>query len=178
MPTYNWTDNFKQCYDKAVNHYRQGNRAVASYFNSDETGFLASIGCTPQELYDFAEDANNYGEPSFADALLIASARRDYFLVVQAGKATGHTIAVEDLPAKDAAVAGFAWLPRIVQKAHAKLRGEMPPDLMYGCGGDRRFLKSVNIHPADFLRMVWWAQDDNEKIVAYVKNQAATLDKA
>ena len=77
MTTYNWTEQFKQCYDKAVDQYRQGNRDVASYFNADEIIFLAGIGCTPQELYDFAEDANNYNEPSFADALLIAAARRD-----------------------------------------------------------------------------------------------------
>ena len=33
---------------------------------------------------------------------------------------------------------GIAWLPRILVKARLKLRGEMPADLMYGCGGDRQ----------------------------------------
>ena len=113
------------------------------------------------------------GDLSYGDVLLIASARRDYFRVIQKGKPTGHTIRTADLPPKDAAVAGFVWLPRIIPKARAKLCGEMPPDLMYGCGGDRAFLKKVNIHPADFLRFVWSARDDDQKIIEYVKRCAA-----
>ena len=54
---------------------------------------------------------------------------------------TGHTVDMEQLPAKAAQVDGIAWLPRIIAKARAKLRGEMPPDLMYDCGGDRDFLE-------------------------------------
>ena len=54
----------------------------------------------------------------------------------------------------------------------AKLRGEMPSDLMFDCGGDRKFLQSVNHHPADFLRHVWAAGDDDRKIIEVVKKQA------
>ncbi|MFN7139254.1 MAG: hypothetical protein ACK4UN_07945, partial [Limisphaerales bacterium] len=54
------------------------------------------------------------------------------------------------------------------EKAKAKLRGEMPPELMFGCGGDRPFLKSVNIELSEFLRLVWSAEDDTQKIVNYV----------
>ena len=46
---------------------------------------------------------------------------------------------------------------------------------MYCCGGDRAFLKKVNIHPADFLRYVWAAHDDDQKIVGYVVAQASRL---
>jgi hypothetical protein len=172
MNNYDWTNKFRQLYDKAVKLYTGGNRQPATYFTADETAFLAGIGHTAQEMYDFAEDAVKYNEPSFGDALLTASVRRDYFLVIQKGKLSGRTIRMEDLPAKTAAVEGFAWLPRIIAKARAKLRGEMPADLMFGCGGDRNFLKSVNIHPADFLRYVWAAGDDDRKIIAYVKQQA------
>ena len=70
-------------------------------------------------------------------------------------------------------MAGVAWLPRLIAKARAKLRGEMPGELMYGCGGDRAFLRRVNIHPADFLREVWSARDDDEKIIEYVKRSSA-----
>jgi len=175
---YTWTENFKQCYDKAVDQYRQGNRDLATYFTDGETGFLVSIGYSAQELYDFAEDANKYNEPSFADALLIAATRRDYFLVVQNGQPTGNITDIASLPSKDAEAAGIRWLPRIIAKARAKLRGEMSPEFMFGCRGDREFLQSVNIHPADFLRIVWWAHDDDQKIIEYVKRQAATLDKA
>ena len=171
MNNYNWAETFQQLYEKAVEQYAAGNKQPASYFNADETAFLASIGCTAQELYDFAEDWCKYKEPVFGTALLIASTRRDYFHVIQRSKPSGSTIRMEDLPAKDAAVEGFAWLPRIIAKARAKLRGEMPADLMYGCGGDRKFLASVNIHPSDFLRHVWSAGDDDRKIIAYVKEQ-------
>ena len=168
MNNYLWTETFRQTYDHAVAQYHAGNHVPTSVFTADQTAFLAGIGHSAQELYDFAEDAVRYGEPSFADALLIASVRRDYFLVVQKGQATGKQIRIEDLPPKDAAVAGFTWLPRIIAKARAKLRGEMPSELMYGCGGDRNFLQRLNIHPADFLRHVWAAGNDESQIIEHV----------
>jgi hypothetical protein len=173
MNNYLWTETFRQTYDHAVAQYRAGNRAPAAFFDADQAAFLTGIGYTAQELYDFAEDAVKYGEPSFADALLIASVRRDYFLIVQKGRVAGQQIRMADLPPKDAAVAGFAWLPRLIAKARAKLRGEMPAELMYGCGGDRNFLKSVNIHPADFLRHVWAAGADDAPIIEFVRRSAA-----
>lgn len=108
MNNYHWTETFRQTYDHAVAQYRAGNRLPAAFFNPDQAAFLAGIGHSAQELYDFAEDAVKYNEPSFGDALLIASARRDFFLVVQKGQTTGKQIRMEDLPPKDAAVAGFA----------------------------------------------------------------------
>ncbi len=167
---YNWEAEFRRCYDHALKCYQAGERDAGRYFPKTDAAFLAAIGITPQEMLDYAEDA---AELSYGDALLITAARRDYFLVVQQGKPTGRTIAMADVPPKDAAVAGFVWLPRIIVKARAKLRGEMPPELMYGCGGDRAFLKKVNIHPADFLRFVWSARDDDQKIIAYVQRCAA-----
>jgi hypothetical protein len=44
---------------------------------------------------------------------------------------------------------------------------------MYGCGGDRRFLKEHDIHPADFLRMVWATEGDHGKILTFVRNTKA-----
>jgi len=166
---YDWAGTFRQCYDKAVAAYRLGNRQPRACFNADELVFLESIGCTAQEIYDFAEDWCQDEAPSFGTALLIAAARRDFFLVVQKHQRTGQIITMNDLPAKDAQVAGLAWLPRLIAKARAKLRGEMPDELMYGCGGDRAFLRKVNVHPADFLREVWAARDDDQKIIEYVK---------
>jgi hypothetical protein len=75
-----------------------------------------------------------------------------------------------ELPAKTAELDGIVWLPRILGKARAKLRGEMHPDMMFGCGGDRAFLAKYDIHPADFLRVVWAAGDDDQKVLAYVKS--------
>ena len=169
MGNYEWAQVFRQCWDKAVETYRAGNRQPASYFTSDETAFLASIGCSAQEMYDFAEDSE---ELSFDTALLITAARRDFFLVVQECRPSRLAISVDEFPAKEAELAGFGWLPRLIEKSRAKLRGEMPAELMYCCGGDRAFFKKVNIHPADFLRVVWAARDDDRKILEYVKQCA------
>jgi len=79
---------------------------------------------------------------------------------------------MDKLPPKDAQLGGIEWLPRIIEKAHAKLRGEMPPELMYCCGGDRAFLREHGIHPADFLREVWAAGDDVQRILSFVRKSA------
>ncbi|MBC8002657.1 MAG: DUF5069 domain-containing protein, partial [Opitutaceae bacterium] len=118
------------------------------------------------------EDFVRGGEPDFATVLLVTSARRDYFLTIQQGSSSGRFLDMDELPPKQEVLGGIAWLPRIIEKAKAKLRGEMPPELMYLCGGDRPFLKSVNVHPADFLRVVWAAGDDKQKVVDYVKASA------
>jgi hypothetical protein len=173
MQNFHWDTTFRKVYEKAVQTYHAGNRRPEIVFKPAERSFLASIGCTPRELYDFVEDWCGANEPSFETVLLITAVRRDYFLFVQKGQLSREVIDIEALPAKGAELAGIAWLPRIIAKAKAKLRGEMPPELMYGCGGDRPFLRSVNIHPADFLRMVWSAGDDGQKVIDFVLAQKA-----
>jgi hypothetical protein len=69
-------------------------------------------------------------------------------------------------------VDGIAWLPRLIAKARLKLRGEMPPDLMYGCGGDRPFLRSVNLTLPQFLELVRDAGNDDRRIIDAVKASA------
>jgi hypothetical protein len=168
MSHYDWPAEFHAIYNRAVENYRTGNKTPAALFSETEKNFLRSIGCTAQELFDFVEDFVRGGEPVFETVLLITAARRDYFLVVQHGTSSDALIEMDKLPPKNAEMAGIKWLPRIIQKARAKLRGEMPAELMYGCGGDRPFLRSVNVEPADFLRVVWAAGDDDQKIVDYV----------
>jgi hypothetical protein len=117
-------------------------------------------------MYDYAEDHNNGGEPGYDRALAIETVRRDYFLNVQGGKASPVVLDEAKMPAKADAVKGIEWLPRIIPKTKAKLRGELPASLMYSCGGDRRFFKQHDIHPAEFLSLVWRNGD----------NDAATID--
>lgn len=167
-----WTQHFRRCFDKASAAYKGGDTKPGAGLDAADLAFLKAIGHTAQEIFDFVEDLQRHQEPSYEDALLIASARRDFFLFVQQGKPSGKVVAREQLPAKTDAVEGIEWLPRIIAKARAKLRGEMSPDTMYGCGGDRGFLKKVNIHPSDFLRYVWAARDDDRKIIDYVKQAA------
>ncbi len=173
MQNIDWAENFKTLYDHAVSAYRAGQRNPAAYFSRDQVASLAAIGCSPQELFDFAEDWCQLGEPAFETVLLITAVRRDYLLVEQQGKPSDKVIDAGQLPARSDELGGIAWLPRIIQKAEAKLRGEMPPELMYGCGGDRQFLRSVNIHPADFLRLVWSVKGESQKVLAYVQRGRA-----
>ena len=171
MNAYFWADEFRTVFDEAVKAYRGGRRDPASLFSEKQSAFLATLGASAQEIFDFVEDHARGGDPSFESTLLVTAVRRDYFLVVQKGQSSKHVVSMASLPAKSAAVDGIEWLPRIIVKARVKLRGEMPPDLMYGCGGDRAFLSGAKIHLADFLRVTWAAHDDDRKIIDYVKQQ-------
>ena len=156
MRHYTFASTFHALYHQAVALYGQGQRSADTYFKSDQTVWLAANGLSAQNLYDYAEDHHTHdGEPGYDIALGIESLRRDYFLNVQQGITTGVTADPECWPAKDAAVRGIVWLPRLLPKTRAKLRGELPSTLMYGCGGDRRFFKAHDIHPAEFLNLVW-----------------------
>lgn len=168
MQNYTWAEQFKKVYDAAVLRYNNGTQTAKDIFSKEEVEFLVSIGCSAQELFDFVEDFCRGDEPIYSDVLLVTSVRRDYFLNVQHSKPSGKVIDSSKLPAKSAELGGIPWLPRIIEKAQAKLRGEMPPELMYGCGGDRPFLRGVNIHLADFLRFVWQVDGDQQKVLAYV----------
>src|SRR3954468_12400576 len=169
MKHFDFPQRFRAIYDRAVSLYAQGKRGADTFFTSEEKSFLAANGITPQHLYDYAEDHNGYnGEPGFEHALTIELVRRDYFLNVQNGRASTTLLDEAKLPAKADAVRGISWLPRILPKARAKLRGELPPSLMYCCGGDRKFLKQHDILPSEFLALIWRTDQDEGAIVDWV----------
>ncbi len=169
--SYTWATRFRDLFERYADKYKRGDTSFEAWFDSADLEFLASIGCKPRELFDFIEDHCHAdgGEPSRETALLIAAARRDYFLVMQKGMAGTKLIDPSALPAKTAEIDGIVWLPRIIAKAEAKLRGEMDPDTMFGCGGDRAFCSKHHLHPADFLRVVWATRGDPAKILHFVK---------
>ena len=171
LPAPTWETEFTRLFQSAVNKYRAGHQKAEGLVDEKGRTFLASIGHTVQEFFDFVEDFSKGGEPNLETALKIAAVRRDYFLKEQNGVASKHHINMSDLPSKDATVEGIGWLPRLIPKAEAKLRGEMPPDLMYGCGGDRKFFRTNHVDPAEFLRKVWAAKGDQGEIVAWVKTK-------
>ena len=141
-----------------------------SYYSPEDLDFLASIGYKPRELFDFVEDLADESVPAQSTALLGAGVRRDYFLTIQKGETSAKQISREDVPSFGEEFDGIAYLPRIIAKAEAKLRGELDPDMMFGCGGDRKFLReNGDIHPADFLRHVWAAAGDASKVADFVK---------
>jgi hypothetical protein len=177
---YDYTSTLKELWDKALDQYGRGGRNVNMFFNGVELEFLRSIGATPGAVYDFIEDVAEQGEPTWETFLLVQAARRDYFLTAQEGKWSEISIDVDAIPAKTDAVRDIVWLPRLIAKAKAKLRGELPTTLMYGCGGDRKFFKTHDIHPADFLRATWAYEEDDEALIDWViarskQNQTGTI---
>jgi hypothetical protein len=168
MHHYDFQTKFRVVYDRALGSYKNGAEDAASLLSPDDVLWLQSIGARAQDLFDYVEDAQKYGEPDFETALLVEAVRRDYFLTIQKGSPSATVLDQASMPAKTDAVRGIEWLPRIIPKALAKLRGELPSSLMYGCGGDRNFFKTHDIHPAEFLRVVWAYADEHEKIVDWV----------
>lgn len=167
-----WNDEFLSLFDRCLSNYQSGNKDFTSYYDRRDLEFLHSIGYQSREMFDFVEDFADQDEPSISTALLIAAARRDYFQTEQKSIPSDRVVSADDIPAKTDELEGMAYLPRILAKGRAKLRGELHPDLMFCCGGDRRFLKDHgDIHPADFLRNLWAAGDDETKICTWVKEQ-------
>jgi len=170
-----WNDIFLELHDRCVSLYRSGNADFKTHYRKKDLSFLRGIGCREREFFDFVEDYCEDNTPSPATAMLVAAVRRDYFLVVQDGAHwDGPLLTRDDLPAFGEETCGIAYLPRILAKARAKLRGALDPDLMFGCGGDRNFLrKHGKLHPADFLRVVWSADDDDGRVAGWVREQMA-----
>jgi len=170
-----WMALLQGIYGEAVIRYEHGARGADDVIPENGLAFLASIGTTAQEIYDFVEDWSEVGEPSFSTVAAITAVRREYFLTVQHGQPSTHTISPSTLPQGSAELGGYRWLPRIIAKARAKLRGEMPPELMYGCGADRPFLRTVGIDPSAFLRIVWQTENDDQVILAIVRFYSRTF---
>lgn len=173
MKNYDFAAKFRAAYDHAVALYAKGQRDASTYFDASQKEFLAANGITPQHMYDYAEDHNNGGEPGYDNALAIELVRRDYFLNVQHGVPSTRVLDESTLPAKTEAVKGIEWLPRIIPKAKAKVRGELPASLMYSCGGDRRFLRTNDLLAAEFLAVVARNENNDAAIVDWVVKRKA-----
>ena len=167
-----WNDTFLTLFDRCLAAYQSGDRDFEKYYTCEDSTFLASIGCKPREFFDFVEDLGDAGVPSISTALLVAAVRRDYFHTVQKGIPSATLLTGNDVPTFGEELEGMTYLPRLLAKGRAKLRGELDPDLMFGCGGDRNFLKNHgDIHPADFLRHLWASGTDDQKITTWIKEQ-------
>lgn len=164
---------FRTLYKKGYQLYQDGQRGAETFFDAEETAWLAANGINAQHMYDYAEDDVVDGQPGFGNALTIEAVRRDYFLSVQNGEASTVVADPADWPSKAEELDGISWLPRLLPKARAKLRGELPPSMMYSCGGDRRFFHQHNIMPAEFLNLIWRHIDDDAAILAWVKARSA-----
>ena len=56
MSNYDWPEQFRKTYDAATQRYNKGERDPQRLFSKSELEFLASIGCSAQELFDFIDD--------------------------------------------------------------------------------------------------------------------------
>lgn len=174
MKHYDFPNRFRAIYDRAVAQFGAGQRGADSLLSAEDRAYLAANGISAQHLYDYAEDHHGYdGEPGPQQALAIELVRRNYFINVQGGKPSTTVLDESKLPGKTDAIRGIAWLPRLLPKARAKLRGELPPSLMFGCGGDRRFFKEHDILPAEFLALMWRLEKDEAAIVEWVVRRKA-----
>jgi len=170
-----WLSQLRDLYDQAVDRFEHGHRGPETVVGPEALAFLDSIGTSAQELYDFVEDWVEDGEPDFDTVAAVTDVRRAYFLTVQKGTPSDTVIPSASLPSGYAELGGYRWLPRIIAKARAKLRGELAPDIMFGCGADRPFLRSVNMEPAEFLHTVWNASMDDRTILDAVEKKSAML---
>ena len=171
----NWLSQLRDVYEQAVRRFEQGRRGPEQVVGREALAFLDSIGTSTQELYDFVEDWVEDGEPDFETVAAMTDVRRTYFLTVQEGKPSNTVIPSATLPSGYAELGGYRWLPRIIAKARAKLRGELAPDIMFGCGADRPFLRSVNMEPAEFLETVRDAGSDDGVILNAVQKKTVPV---
>jgi hypothetical protein len=167
-----WANEFRVLFEHKVAAYKNGIQSSAAMFSKEEEDFLRSIGATTQEIFDFVEDWCDDGVPDPETAFAITKIRRNFFSQEQQGQFPEKPISESEFPSRNASLAGLEWFPRIIEKARAKLRGELPPDLMYSCGGDRRFLNKVNIDPVEFLQTVREAGDNVDHIVKFVTDRS------
>ncbi|MSU69399.1 MAG: DUF5069 domain-containing protein [Opitutaceae bacterium] len=173
MRHYDFSARFHSIYDKAVSLYAKGQRGAKTFFTPGEHAWLAANGLAAQHLYDYAEDQDSYDEPGYDNALGIELVRRDYFLNVQDGKPSAIVLDEATLPPKADAVRGVVWLPRLLPKTKAKLRGELPDSLMYSCGGDRAFFARHDIQSSEFLSLVWRHEHADAAVVDWVVRRTA-----
>ncbi len=165
---YDFQKELVRIWEKAVGLYEQGHQDSKTFPLDEELAFLSSIGMNKMDVFDYAEDWVREQEPDLATFLLIHEQRRDYFLEVQKRRPSSRKLDPSTLPGKTEEIEGIVWLPRIIPKARAKLRGELPESSMFCCGGDRNFFRANDLHPAEFLRAVNRAGDRDQVIIDWV----------
>jgi hypothetical protein len=143
-----------QLHDKASASYLAGCREPSQILPVEDLEMLAKLGVAPQFLYDAVDDLVRYGEPGKAVFVQLAQMRADHFQTALQGRPPSRIFEERELPLKSAEFQGVSWLPRIIRKAQCFLEGSLCDDIMYGCAGDRSFLKKYNATLPSFLAVV------------------------
>jgi len=157
-----------QLHDKASANYRAGCRTPSQILAPADLETLAKLGVSAQFLYDAVDDLARYGEPDKAVFVELAQMRADYFRSTLQGRPPSRIVQESELPPKPAEFEGVAWLPRIIRKAECFLEGSLCNDIMYGCAGDRSFLKKYNATLPAFLAVVRDNQGDPAEALRFL----------
>jgi len=177
MDHYTFHSRLKEIWQKGYDNYQAGGREPGAYLTEEDQEFLNAIGANQQDVYDFTDDYIRYGGPDWETFWSVQSIRFNYFKLVMKSQPGTYIRPNDEYTPKNAELNGIRWLPRIIEKAQHKLRGELNPDVMYECGGDRQFLADHNLHPAEFLQLVWLNFDNPEAIAAYLEENSPALQK-
>ena len=159
-----------QLHDKASASYCAGCRKPSQILPSEDLEALAKLGVAPQCLYDAVDDLARYGEPSKAVFVQLAQMRADHFQTALAGRPPSRIVEERELPPKSTEFQGVSWLPRIIRKAQCFLEGSLCDDIMYGCAGDRSFLKKYNATLPSFLAVVRDTHGDPAQALCFLES--------
>ena len=159
----------KEIHRMAVAGYQSGCRDADNLVPRADLTFLTTLGVSSQVLIDYAEDFVRYGEPECAIFLRVVEIRRDYFHKVQKGIPSARIVPEPELPRKTDECEGIAWLPRITQKARCFLEGTLCNEVMYGCSGDRAFLRKFLLTLPGFLEKARDSGEDPAKLLDCVR---------
>jgi hypothetical protein len=157
--TYPWEADFKNLFERVKPIIAKGEKDLNKLFTEQDKAFLRSIGSKPIEMFDAADDAHRYGEPTIDEILEIHRMRYDYFVQVQKEE---FQPPVENLREKADQLGGIPWLPRAIDKVRAKLAGRLVDDYFYPCAGDRKFLKEIKMTAPNFFKLVRDSSSDEE----------------
>lgn len=160
-------------HDQASANYKAGCRTPSQILPAGGLETLAKLGVPPQFLYDAVDDLARYGEPGKDVFVELAQMRADYFQTTMHGHPPARIVQEPDLPLKSAEFQGVAWLPRIIRKAECFLEGSLCDDIMYGCAGDRSFLKKFNATLPAFLAVVRDSHGDPSEALRYLTKAAS-----
>ena len=128
----NWRQQFHELFFTGVKRYEAGRHSPESMFETKDTIFLESIGCSALEMFDFCDDYVRWGDVIYEHIEEIQAVRLDHFQNTLNNIPAERHMSMDEFPAKTDEVEGIAWLPRLIVKARAKLAGSLPADLMYG----------------------------------------------
>ena len=146
-------DSLAAIHQEASRIYDLGTRSPAAIISAESMAWILGYGLSRQFVFDCVDDLARYGEPCLEDFIAMALQRAAWHAARPPGGVAPAILTEPELPPKSEAFAGIPWLPRIVRKARAFLEGNLCDEIMYGCAGDRAFLKKFGLTLPEFLAL-------------------------